>query len=199
MVMLAGCGPSPLGRTALQEDLPTLRKAIEQAQRKNELDRKRVRELAYSVATRELVSSSGDAAVARIRELRSCVPQLVSELRDRADADDAGAAAASLALLEAGRGDAEDLFDAHAAASDPDWRSVGARAAIGEARGEYRRAAFLHGDLRVRRAALHAGLAAPEERDLDAALEAARLDPDPLVRSLGVRLAGAIGTRRAVA
>lgn len=198
-VVLSGCGPSSLGRTALQEDLPTLRGAIEQAQKKNELDRERVRELAHSVATREITSSTGDAAVARIRELRACVPQLVSELRDRAEADDAGAAAATLALLDAGRGDAEDLFDAHESATDPDWRAVAARAAIGEKRGAYRRAAFLHGDLRVRRAALHAALAMPDERDLDGALEAARLDPDPLVRSLGVRLAGAIGTRRAVA
>ncbi len=75
---------------------------------------------------------------------------------------------------------------------------MAARAAVGLELGEYRRAAFLDGDLRVRRAALHAALQQPADVDLAPALEAARLDPDPLVRSLGVRLVGSIGGASAV-
>src|SRR5690606_37197966 len=70
--------------------------------------------------------------------------------------------------------------------------------AVGKERNEERRRAFLDGDLRVRRAALHAALEEPVDTDLQPALEAARLDPDPLVRSLGVRLVGSIGGRPAV-
>jgi HEAT repeat protein len=126
------------------------------------------------------------------------VGELVSEFEERAEGNDAGAAAAQLALLEAGRADAEDLLETHRAAVEPDWRAVAARAAIGTEHGEFRRQALLDGDLRVRRAAMHAALAGPVSGDLEAAFEAARLDPDPLVRSLAVRVLGAIGGRNAV-
>ncbi len=197
-VLLAGCAPSTLSQTALQGDLPTLRTELVRAQRAGKLDRDETFELARAIATRELSASKGDEAVARVRELRSCLGQLVSEFEDRAEGKDAGAAAAALALLDAQRADKDDLFEEHRSADDPSWRAVAARAAVGRERGEYRRAAFLHGDLRVRRAALHAALESPTEDDLSSAIEASRLDPDPLVRSLGVRLVGSIGGRRAV-
>jgi HEAT repeat protein len=198
LLAVSGCGVSTLSNVALHEDLPSLRREIELARAKGELGPREVRELALAVATRELLSSKGDAGVARVREVRSCLGELESVLEERAEGTDAGAAAATLALLEAGRADAEELFERHREASDPNWRAVGARSAIGAEHGEFRRASFLHGDLRVRRAALQASLASHQEADRDAALEAARLDPDPLVRSLGVRVAGAIGGRSAV-
>ncbi len=192
------CGPSGLAKTALEGDLEKLSSEIAAARKSKELPETEVRDLAHAVATRELLSSRGDAGVARVRELRPCINRLVAEFEERSEGKDAGAAAAQLALLEAGRADADDLMDSYASATEPDWRAVAARAAIGPQHGDYRRKAFLDGDLRVRRAALHAALAQPVSADLEAAFEAARLDPDPLVRSLAVRLMGAIGGRTAV-
>src|SRR5690606_27066992 len=57
---------------------------------------------------------------------------------------------------------------------------------------------FVDGDRRVRLAAFEAALAAPDPGDLEAALEAARLDPDPVIQSLAARLAGKIGGESAV-
>lgn len=189
---LTSCGPSTLSQTALKGDLDDLRRAIDEARTQGELSDE-APELAHAVARRELMSSRGDAAVARVRELRTCARALRSELKERAEGSDAGAAAAALALLEVGLGEADDWYDTYRESPEPDFRAVAARAAVGSERGGYRRQSFVHGDLRVRRAALHAALAQPRAEDRDEALQAARLDPDPLVRSLAVRLIGDIG------
>jgi HEAT repeat protein len=53
-------------------------------------------------------------------------------------------------------------------------------------------------DERVRRAALEAAAISPEPSDLPALLDAFRLDPDPLSRSLASRAIGAVGGEAAV-
>ncbi len=195
---LAACTPSTLSQVALDGELPTLREEIQSAQQAGKLSSSDVRELAEAVAVREITSAAGDDGVARIRDLRACASRLDGALSDRAEQEDAVGAAAMLALLDAGEADADDNFERYISAKDPNWHAVGARSAVGKERSEARRRAFLDGDLRVRRAAFHAALEEPVDSDLPLALEAARLDPDPLVRSLGVRLAGSIGGRPAV-
>jgi hypothetical protein len=198
VLVLAACAPSHLSQVALDGDLPELREAIESARDDGKLDRKAVRELAQAVAVREITAASGDEGVARVRDLRACAAVLDRALSDRADQEDAVAAAATLALLDAGEADPDDTFEDYIDSPDPNWRAVGARSAVGEDRTQERQHAFVDGDLRVRRGAFHAALQAPVRADLAGALEAARLDPDPLVRSLGVRLAGKIGGSSAV-
>jgi HEAT repeat protein len=61
-----------------------------------------------------------------------------------------------------------------------------------------RRQLFTDGDLHIRRGALAAALEAPDPGDVPALLEAARLDPDPLSRSLAARAATASGTTASV-
>lgn len=194
---LASCGPSNLSQTALKGELSELRRAIDAAKAKGELSDE-ARELAHAVARRELMASTGDAAVARVRELRTCVGALRSDLEERAEQTDAGAAAAALALLEAGFGDGDEWLEVYSESSDPNFRAVAARSAVGSDAGDFRRASFVHGDLRVRRAALRAALEQPQPADRREALEAARLDPDPLVRSFAVRLLGEIGGEESV-
>lgn len=196
--LLTACGGSQLGNTALQGDLPKLQTEISQAKRAGELDEAQTRDLARAVARRELLSSKGDEGVERVRELRPCLFQLVDDFEERADGTDAVAAAASLALLEAGEADEDDLFEGHAQSADPMWRSVGIRAAVGKQRAQARQRAFLDGDLRVRRSALHAALAEPDPSEIPALLDVARLDPDALTRSVALRALGAIGKPEAI-
>jgi HEAT repeat protein len=198
LLLAAACGGSQLSNTALGGDLPELKKQISDASRAGTLDETETRKLALAVARRELLSSKGDEGVERVRELRPCLFDLVGDFEERASGEDSVAAAANLALLEAGQADDEELFEDYAAASDPMWRSVGIRAAVGPQRAKARSRAFLDGDLRVRRSALHAALAQPNEQELTALLEVARLDPDALTRSVAIRALGALGTQRAV-
>jgi HEAT repeat protein len=53
-------------------------------------------------------------------------------------------------------------------------------------------------DERARRAALQASFESGDSADLPELLEAARLDPDPLARSLAIRASGALGGRHAL-
>jgi HEAT repeat protein len=172
--------------------LPRLQREIRDAHAEGRLDDE-AQDLALAVARRELRSADGDAAVERVRELRSCVGPLEDDFEARAEDDDDAAAAALLALLETGRAEAPELFERYSKASAPMWRSVGARAALSSEQFATRRAYFLDGDLRVRRAALHAAVAKPSPADVPSLLEAARLDPDPLARSVAVRALGEVG------
>ena len=150
------------------------------------------------MAGRELRSSKGPAAAARVDALRACAGSLESVLRDRASLPDNVGAQATLMLLELGKLDRADLVARYSEASNGAWRAVAARAATGPRDGRLRRRFIGDGDQRVRKAALFASLETKDAADLDPLLEAARLDPDPLLRSLAVRAVGAIGGQRAV-
>jgi HEAT repeat protein len=90
------------------------------------------------------------------------------------------------------------LVNQHRGNASGAWRAVAARAAIDRSSVLLRRRWFEDPDERVRRAALEAASVAPEASDLPELLEAVRLDPDPLSRSLAARAVGAIGGEQAV-
>jgi hypothetical protein len=103
--------------------------------------------------------------------------------------------------LEAGLSPREDFL--HWASEAPGgkraaFRAVGARALWGSEDGELRRKLFLDGDQAVRLAALRAAERAASAADTDALLDAARVDPFPMARTVAVRAAGAIGGERIV-
>lgn len=192
------CGTAGVVQTALHGDLAQLKHQIREGQQKGALDRATTLELATAVAGRELRSSKGPAAVARVDSLRACAGSLEPVLRDRASHRDDVGAQATVMLLELGRLDRADLVARYFKASNGAWRAVAARAATGPRDGRLRRQFMADGDERVRKAALEASLEAKDAQDLDALLEEARLDPDPLLRGLAVRGVGAIGGERAV-
>ncbi len=101
-------------------------------------------------------------------------------------------------MFELGRLDKERLVARHRDASSGAWRALAARAASSTRHGPLRRRYYVDPDERVRRSALRAGIEAKSQDDLEALLEAARVDPDPLSRSLATRAVGAIGGERAV-
>lgn len=192
------CTRAGVVQTALHGDLQTLKRDVKESRDRGELDASTVRQLAEAVAGREVRSSTGDAAVDRIRDVRPCAQPLLSVLEDRAKRADDAAAEATLTLLELGKRDKREMVERHRDASSGAWRAVAARAAVARELGPLRRKLFLDADERVRRGALAAALDARARDDLDALLETARLDPDSLSRSLATRAVGAIGGERGV-
>jgi hypothetical protein len=143
-------------------------------------------------------SGAGAGAVARIRGLRACTAPIASALEARAERQDEAAAEATLVLLAAGRLSPNALAERYADADSGAWRAVAARASIAPERFHRRRGYYADPDQRVRRGALEAALQAPAALDEPALLEAARLDPDAVCRSLATRGVGGIGGEHAV-
>ncbi|MCA9591992.1 MAG: HEAT repeat domain-containing protein [Myxococcales bacterium] len=195
--LASGCATSGVVDTALHGDLAALKRDVKRAQERDELDRGRVADLAQAVASREVRSAKGAAAIEKLHAVRPCAAPLSAVLSDRAKKGDDAAAEATLILLELGKLNAPRQVKKYGAASSGAWRAVGARAATRPSDGPLRRQLIQDPDERVRRAALSAAVDARQPDDLDALLEAARLDPDPLSRSLAVRAVGAIGGPKA--
>jgi HEAT repeat protein len=193
----AGCSPAAPARTALEGDLPSLKAAVATAQSSGQLERSKVNELARAVLRRELMSAQGADVTARIDELSDCVDAAASSLSERAKGDDESAAEARLLLVDRKKQSADSSPEA-AADPRPELRAVSARAATEPDRRVLRVQLMLDGDQRVRRAALSAAREARDPADVEALLEAARLDPDPEVRARAVRALGEIGGARAV-
>src|SRR5690606_12636981 len=197
-LLAAGCRTDGAVQAALYGDLQTLRQEIRRAQEKGRLDRDALTELARAVAGREVRSAQGEPAVRRLRTVRACAAPLYPVLEDRATRPDDAGAEAALILLEFNRVDKTRAISEHAESASGSWRAVAARASVAPAHALLRRKFFEDPDERVRRAALHAALSARAPGDLAELLEAARLDPDPLSRSLATRAVGSIGGKDAV-
>lgn len=196
--LLSGCGPTGPVRAALYEDLPSLRRHIEQAERAGKLDRARVAELAHAVAAREVASAQGASGVRRVRAVVGCARPMLSALRQRAAVHDEPGAEAMLVLIGLRDQEPGSLVERYGKEASPAWRAVAARAALEPRDALARRAWFVDPDERVRRAAFEAALAAPDASDLEILLESFRLDPGPMSRSLAARAAGAIGGEASV-
>ncbi len=196
--LLVGCAPPGPVRAALTGDLSTLRAEIRLAGDQGKLDRRRVKELAQAVAAREVVSADAVAGAERVRSTLPCAASLLAPLRTRSARRDAAGAEALRLRLALADLDREETFRRYARDPDPSFRALAARA-TGHPRDLLERRRFvLDPDPRVRRGALESALATPDTSDLEALLEAQRLDPDPRSRSLAARAVGAIGGERAV-
>lgn len=195
---LLGCGPKPPARTALTGNLAELKRDIQSAQRAGKLDHSAVVDLAQAVAERELTSAEGASGAQRVRALRSCAQPLRSAMQRRARTDDDVAAELTLILLETHAANKTELLHRYARSERGAWRAVAARAADRAIDTDLRKAFFVDPDERVRRAAFGTALEVHDASELEALLDAARVDPDPQSQSLAIRAAGAIGGERAV-
>ena len=198
LVLLAACGPKPPARTALRGNLAELKRDIQSAQRDGKLDHDAVVDLAKAVGERELTSAEGTIGAIRVRSLRSCARPLRSAMERRARADDEVAAELTLILLESHAAESAPLLNRYARSPSGAWRAVAARAAERPIDTDLRKAYFVDPDERVRRAAFATALDSRDAGELEALLEAARVDPDPQGQSLAIRAVGAIGSERAV-
>lgn len=194
--LASACQPTGAVHSALADDLPQLRASIVAEQKAGTLDDARARDISQALLERELHTAKTASDVGRVRGLRPCAGSLTSSLRERAKIDDDIGGEAALILFE--RHDLTAPLSRYARAENGAFRAVAARDTEGPKAAGQRLAYFLDPDERVRRTSLQAAGAAHDARDLDALLEVARVDPDPMSRSLAISAIGRIGGERAV-
>lgn len=194
---LAACaGPSAL-RPARSGDLAALRTALQDDLRAGRLTKSGVVDIAQELAEHELKIAKDNDALQRVAQARMCARHLVDPLRERAEAKDAAAPDAALALLEIGKADPDD-YRTRVADPDPAWRAVGVRT-LGEPKyGEQRRASMVDPDERVRLSAVRAAEDAADPADAAKLIDVGRLDPNFLVRVSAIRALGPIGSEETV-
>jgi hypothetical protein len=194
VLSLAACSGGAGLSAAKHGDLAALRLQIGAREQAASLHLAEVGELARATATHEISVATGESAVARIREVEACAPELDDVLSARMKKGDAAGAEAAMALLDAGRlsdGDARSYLKF----PDPLWRAVGVRGLTRTRDAGERRASLLDPSPLVRRAALRAMNEAPDGADLAPVFEVARGDPEPIVRTDAVRLLALMGRR----
>ncbi|MGK4001997.1 hypothetical protein WMF31_05195 [Sorangium sp. So ce1036] len=193
---ILGCARSASVRAAEAGSLDELRRALSDELRRGALDTDDARAIARAVAAGEISRAAPPSGVDRLRELRTCARHLEDVLDERAAGSDVVATAAATILFEAGLTEAERVrryVAERRSAPSAALRALEARALVAAEDGAARRARMLDGDQDVRVSALRAAIAAADPRDREALLEAARLDPYPLARTLAIRAAGALG------
>jgi hypothetical protein len=190
---VAACSMPSYVKTAYYGDLPSLKREIGTAAASGRMSDADVKDLATAIARREVRSAQGQEAEARVLEARTCIGAVEPELRERAEASDDAAAEAMLVLSEAGKLGREGLVKKYAESPSGALRAVAARGTGSPQHAAIRRRFYVDPDERVRREALRAAADAADPADLDAVLEAARLDPDPMSRSVATRAVGRIG------
>jgi hypothetical protein len=186
---ISACASSAATSAARKGDDVALRAAIASQHAQGKLSDGEAADIAQAVLARALEDAKGDAALDRVRDVRPCALAMSSALQERAKIHDDAGAEAALALLEVREYSASDARKYVQDASDA-WRAVGARGLVREDDRATRLSAMVDPSARVRRAAVRASAEAKDERDVDALFEAARVDPEPLVRSEAVRALG---------
>jgi hypothetical protein len=195
--LIVGCRAPVSVQSADRGDWAGLRAAVSRERAAGQLDDSRVQNLARAVAEREILTATPEQAGPRIERAEACAGKLADALERRARGQGSDAAAAELALLDAGAGrraEGARLWTRYRQDPNPLWRAVAARAQIGPALGTARRQAYVDPDERVRLAALRAALEMADSGDVGPLLEEARLDPNPLARALAARAAGGIAS-----
>ena len=186
---LSACASSAATSAARRGDDVALRAAIAGKHAQGKLSDGEAADIAQAVLAHALEDAKGDAALDRVRDARPCALAVSSALQERARVHDDAGAEAALALLEVGEYSASDARRYVQDASDA-WRAVGARGLVREDDRATRLSAMVDPSARVRRAAIRASAEAKDDRDVDALFEAARVDPEPIVRSEAVRALG---------
>lgn len=175
-------------RAAESGDRTTLGSAIAAHETRGDLSNDDAAALARAVADRDLRAggASPEQTLALVRDARPCARELDAALAARMRVHDDAGALAALARID-GRG--LDLDDARRFAADPDgaWRAVGARGLVRSEDRDARLRALVDPDPRVRRQAAVAARDDADPNDLAVLAEAARVDPDLMVRTEAVR------------
>jgi hypothetical protein len=192
LALLGGCASSPALSAARRGDFASLRTDIAAKEKPGKLGNGEAADLASAVAEWEIASGPKDEQLARVRELRACARDVDGLLASRMRSHDAAGAEAALARVESGEMSAGAARD-FANDADDAWRAVGARGLVREDDDAARQKAYIDAAPAVRRAAMHAAAIAKDPRDIDTLAEAARVDPEPIVRTDAVRALAAIG------
>ncbi len=185
------CVPSAAVVAAQGGDRDALRAAIERRAGAQGWSAADVAAIAKAVAERDLRAAPPEQGATLVRDLLPCARELDGALAQRMRVHDAAGAAAALVRIEAGTLalDAARRFADDAAWP---WRAVGVRSLVrpGDAPGRAR--SLSDPEPAVRREAARAAHDAADASDFAALFEAARLDPDRLVRTEAVRAIAAL-------
>jgi hypothetical protein len=195
---IGGCASSGALRAAERGDFATLQKDVAVEEKLGKLSNGEAADLARAVVGWEIEKGPPAEQLARVREARACAAGIDDALARRMKTRDEAGGEAALARVESGElseGAARD----HLADTDDAWRAVGARGLVREGDDAARLRAYVDPAPAVRRAAMHAALRAKDARDVDALAEAARVDPEGIVRTDAVRSLAAIGGAAVVA
>lgn len=197
--VLSACTPSEAVLAARKPDFKKLAAEIERERKAGELSNGEVEDIADAIAEGEIARAKGTDGESLLPTFGGCAREVKSSLRARFDkGDDLGAAAGEV-LLSSGAVDEDEWVDfARDRDPRPGFRALGARGLLDEDDFALRRSLFLDLDERVRGNALKAALRAPSKDDLEALIEAARVDPFPPARSAAARAIGRIGGERAL-
>ena len=193
--LMTGCATSPALRAAQTGDRARLRADLVEREKAGTLSNGEASSIAKAVARRELGEARGLTGVARVRDLEACGGELDGAFAGRMDPHDAVGAAAAMVRVEDGSL-GESSARSYQDDADDGWRAVGARGLVRKKDKDDRQKAMKDGSSLVRRAAMRAAARAENDEDEDALFEAARVDPDPVVRMLAVRALGALPKAR---
>ncbi len=196
--LTAACASSPALRAAEGGDFASLQRDVAAEEKLGKLSNPEAADLARAVVAWEISKAPSGEQLARVREVRACAREVDDALARRMATRDAAGAEAALARVESGEW-SEGAARAHLADVEDGWRAVGARGLVRDEDDAARLRAFVDPAPAVRRAAMHAALHAKDPHDIDALSEAARVDPEPIVRTDAVRTLAAIGGAGAAA
>jgi hypothetical protein len=172
-----------------QRDLAAqLRKRIDEGK----LTRHEAGNVAAAVAEHEIRAAEGELGVKRIRELRGCARDLDGALESREKNGDNVSIEAAWARAFYGDMSAGEARD-YAKASDPRLRAIAPLGYVRDDDASARRKAMTDSALEARRGAMRAAQRALDPGDVPALAEAARVDPDPIVRTDALRTLLTIG------
>jgi hypothetical protein len=197
----AGCAANPRIRAAESGHYEGLREQLTADVQRGRLAPGDAVGFAKAVAAGEIERAEGPLGAQSLRDMVSCAKQVDAALDRRVGKRDALSPLAALVRVDGGAASA-DSWSSFAKLPPGDeragFRALGARSLTGSGDGELRRALIADPDEDVRRSALQAALSAGDPDDLEAILEAARVDPSPEARLLAIRAAGGLGSERAV-
>lgn len=203
-LLLNGCGSAVI-TAAESGDMEAFRAKLNERVSAGDIDVDEAKSIARAVVSRQIETAKGPLGVDSVEHVAECADRFDGALASRASHRDEVAAHAMLLRQETGK--VEPMAFSHLVDDkDEHWRAVAARSLSLPSDGDEKlaRAAKWRQKLMadtsrvVRLAAVRAAAEAKDRADVDAALEAARLDPDPEVRLSAIAAVGAIGTSEAV-
>jgi HEAT repeat protein len=187
LCVVVACASSSLVVSARSGDRAALASQLAAADSAGHLTLGQAADVARAVVAHELkTAATPDLAIARIHDVHACAYEVDDALEERMDRADVAAGEAALLREETGTFYAVDDRERSPLADDR-WRAVAVWRKVGQDDGKARQDALNDGSPLVRRAALRAIASADDPGDFAAVLEAARKDPDLLLRATAVR------------
>jgi len=182
------CASSPMMRAAEAGDRAALAREVAAQSTRGRFALADAASVAHAVVEHEIFhAATREDAVARIHDARACAFAVDDVLSRRMELGDSVSGEAALVRVEAGAlsdGAARD----HAHSADDSWRAVAMWGMTRRDDHEVRMRGLTDGSPLVRRSALHAIAERDDPAEFATVFDAARLDPEPLVRSAAVRV-----------